>query len=122
VVDQEFSGQLIGVFLQAGFTGAERHGRRLAKITVLESGQVEFWARVQSPKVRQLDGAHADLQFESTCLKQTKLTERRHFIAGSRRQILPVVQIWKRLGARTQALHRIQGKRFGEVPSGGSAK
>jgi len=42
VVDNEFAWHLVQIFLEAQFSGAERHRRRLAKIAVLENGEVQF--------------------------------------------------------------------------------
>lgn len=42
VVDNELAWHLVQIFLEAQFSGAERHRRRLAKIAVLENGEVQF--------------------------------------------------------------------------------
>jgi ribose 5-phosphate isomerase B len=42
VVDNELAWHLVQIFLEAQFSGAERYRRRLAKIAVLENGEVQF--------------------------------------------------------------------------------
>jgi ribose 5-phosphate isomerase B len=42
VVNHELGWQLVDVFLQARFSGAERHRRRLAKIAALENRGTEL--------------------------------------------------------------------------------
>ena len=44
VVANTFAGELVRAFLQARFSGAERHRRRLAKVARLEGREAESWA------------------------------------------------------------------------------
>ena len=38
VITQSLAGELVNIFLQATFSGAERHNRRLAKVAAIENG------------------------------------------------------------------------------------